>query len=59
MAHLRCDVRSESLDMITSLTVVIPDGVKAGDVNVVYLLHGLADNCTGWSGRLFLHPTGL
>lgn len=49
MAHLRCDVRSESLDMITSLTVVIPDGVKAGDVNVVYLLHGLADNCTGWS----------
>ncbi len=49
MAHLRCDVRSEVLDMITSLNVVIPDGVSARNVKVVYLLHGLADNCSGWA----------
>ena len=49
MAHLRCDFRSESLDMNTSMTVVLPEGVKQSEVPVIYLLHGLSDNCTGWS----------
>lgn len=49
MAHLRCDYRSESMDMNTSMTVILPEGVKQSSVKVVYLLHGLADNCTGWA----------
>lgn len=49
MAHLRCDFRSNVMDMITSMTVILPEGVKQSEVQVVYLLHGLADNCSGWS----------
>lgn len=49
MAHLRCDFRSEVLDMNTSMAVVLPDGGKMSSTRVVYLLHGLADNCSGWS----------
>lgn len=49
MAHLRCDFRSEVLDMNTSMTVVLPEGVPQSEVRVIYLFHGLADNCSGWS----------
>ena len=49
MAHLRCDFRSEAMDMNTSMTVILPENTPLGQVPVVYLLHGLADNCTGWS----------
>lgn len=49
MAHLRCDFRSNAMEMNTSMTVILPEGVKQSDVRVVYLLHGLEDNCTGWS----------
>lgn len=49
MAHLRCDFRSNVMDMITSMTVILPEGVNQSDIRVVYLLHGLADNCSGWS----------
>ena len=49
MAHLRCDFRSEALDMNTSMTVVLPEGVELSTVRVVYLFHGLCDNCSGWS----------
>ena len=49
MAHLRCDIKSEALGMNTSLEVVLPDGGKLRDAPVVYLLHGLSDNCTGWT----------
>lgn len=35
--------------MNTSMTVVLPEGVKQSEIRVVYLLHGLADNCSGWS----------
>lgn len=49
MAHLRCDFRSEAMDMNTSMTVILPEGIKQSEAPVVYLLHGLADNCTGWS----------
>ena len=49
MAHLRCDFRSEMLQMGTSMTVFLPEAINTEDANVVYLLHGLEDNCTGWT----------
>lgn len=49
MAHIRCDFRSEVLDMGTSMTVFLPESIKTSEARVLYLLHGLADNCTGWS----------
>lgn len=49
MAHIRCDFRSEVMDMNTSMTVVLPEGVTISQRPVVYLFHGLADNCSGWS----------
>ncbi|MBQ0070377.1 MAG: prolyl oligopeptidase family serine peptidase [Spirochaetales bacterium] len=49
MAHIRCDFRSEALDMNTSMIVILPETKPLNTVKVVYLLHGLADNCSGWS----------
>lgn len=49
MAHLRCDVKSEALGMNTSLEVVLPETGKLRDAPVIYLFHGLTDNCSGWS----------
>lgn len=49
MAYIRCDFRSEVLDMGSSMIVILPEKIKMKDANVVYLLHGLSDNCTGWS----------
>lgn len=49
MAHIRCDFRSEELDMNTSMTVVLPEDIDLKRARTVYLFHGLADNCTGWS----------
>lgn len=49
MARIRCDFRSETLDMGTSITVFLPESKRGADAQVVYLLHGLSDNCTGWS----------
>lgn len=49
MAHLRCDFRSDALEMNTSMTVVLPEKQDLSQVKVVYLLHGLEDNCTGWA----------
>lgn len=49
MAFFRGDFYSEQLSMNTSVSVIIPDGVKNDETKVVYLLHGLSDNCTNWS----------
>ncbi len=49
MAHIRCDFRSEVLDMNTSMTVVLPEGIPLGERPVCYAFHGLQDNCTGIS----------
>ena len=49
MAHLRCDIKSDALGMNTSLEVVLPDEGKLKDAPVIYLLHGLSDNCTRWT----------
>lgn len=48
MAHLHCDLRSESLDMMTAINVVLPENINVRDAKVVYLLHGRGDNCSGW-----------
>ena len=39
---------SESLGMATSVLVTMPDTGDLAAAPVVYLLHGLTDNCTGW-----------
>ncbi len=49
MAHLTCTFSSECLKMNTYLTVVLPEQVEMNSIRVIYLLHGLADNCSGWS----------
>ncbi len=50
MAYFRCDFKSEALDMNTSMVVLIPDEIEdVKSAKVVYLLHGLSDNCTGWT----------
>ena len=35
--------------MNTSLTIILPEQQEMRETRVVYLLHGLMDNCTGWS----------
>lgn len=49
MAFFRGDFFSPSLEMNTSVNVIIPDGAVNSETNVLYLLHGLSDNCTGWA----------
>ena len=48
MAHIHCDFRSESLEMMTTLNVVLPENVDIHNAKVIYLLHGRRDNCSGW-----------
>lgn len=43
-------IRSNVLEMMTSLTVSIPQGLD-GDIPVLYLLHGLSDNHSAWLRR--------
>jgi len=49
MALFRGDFFSNQLSMVTSVNVIIPDFADNSKLNVVYLLHGLSDNCTGWA----------
>lgn len=49
MAYLHCEIVSKSLEMATAFTAILPEEGDLGDCPVVYLLHGLSDNCTGWS----------
>lgn len=49
MAFLRVDYSSKVLEMNTSFQAFLPDEGDLADVKVVYLLHGLTDNCTGWT----------
>lgn len=63
MAFFRCDVMSESLGMATSVLVTMPDTGDLAAAPVVYLLHGLTDNCTGCCAiprpNTWPAPTGL
>ncbi len=49
MAYIRCDLRSESMKMTTSLVAILPEDIPVSEARVVFLLHGLSDNCTGWT----------
>lgn len=55
MAILRCDIRSTVLEQDTSLTVVLPYDRPAKNqakpCRVLYLLHGIKLNDTGWLRR--------
>ena len=46
MALLTCQVDSEALNVASTITVVIPQEVESPPV--LYLLHGLTDDHTGW-----------
>ena len=49
MALLRVEYSSRVLEMNTSFQVFLPDEGNLSKTRVVYLLHGLTDNCTGWT----------
>lgn len=49
MAHIRCDVHSNCLEMNTSMTVILPENIPVSEASVIFLLHGLEDNSSGWS----------
>lgn len=52
MAFLELSFHAGTLGQHTSVNVVLPDNVKAGErVPVLYLLHGLSDDHTMWSRR--------
>lgn len=49
MALFRMDFMAKSIGMTTSANVIIPDSATpVNEMNVVYLLHGMSDNCTSW-----------
>lgn len=48
MAFARVEYYSHALEMTTSFQAVLPDAGDMKDAKVVYLLHGLSDNCTCW-----------
>lgn len=50
MAVLSCDIFSKSLKMGTSLKVILPQDKQPKPIKpvVLYLLHGLSDNCSAW-----------
>ena len=49
MAFLHCEIASESLRMATAVDVILPDKGDLSEVKTLYLLHGLTDDCTGWT----------
>lgn len=49
MAFFRCEYLSEALGMHTSFCAVLPEEGNLKELPVVYLLHGLSDNCTVWT----------
>ncbi len=73
MALLRCDLASETLQMDTTVTVILPQDLappfspepQRGDPSppVLYLLHGAGDDSTSWSRfsaiEQYVKPLGL
>ncbi len=52
MACFQCNVTAPSLNMIMQSYVVLPDDItpeKKKEIPVIYLLHGLSDNASGWT----------
>lgn len=48
MAWLSCRFHSNTLDLQTGLQIILPDADPPAEMPVVWLLHGLSDDCTGW-----------
>ena len=48
MALVQMNYSSRVLGMNTVIHAILPDNVPLSRCNVVYLLHGLTDNSTGW-----------
>lgn len=48
MAFFHGDIYSSKLEMATGINIIIPDGIVNANTPVLYLLHGISDNCTGW-----------
>lgn len=48
MAFFQGEIFSKQLEMYTKVNIIIPNDVKNADTPVVYLLHGLSDNCGNW-----------
>ena len=52
MAHLSASIASKALGFNTHIQVIIPHETEAAPVDkVLYLLHGLSDNCTAWINK--------
>lgn len=49
MALVTVDFMSKALEMATRFQAVLPEEGKLEEAKVVYLLHGLTDDCTGWT----------
>ena len=62
MALIQCDFYSETLQLSTSMTVILPQPAQAR-YPVLYLLHGLSDDHTTWLRRTsierYADPLGL
>ncbi|MCL2528542.1 MAG: esterase family protein [Defluviitaleaceae bacterium] len=54
MAQISASINSKSLGFNTHLQVIIPQrftDTEAPEQKILYLLHGLSDNCTAWCRR--------
>lgn len=49
MALMQCEFFSAAMSMATSVRVILPDTCQMPEARVLYLLHGLSDNCTAWT----------
>ncbi len=62
MALIQCDFFSETLQLSTSMNVILPQPARAR-YPVLYLLHGLSDDHTTWLRRTsierYVDPLGL
>jgi putative tributyrin esterase len=54
MALIHCNFRSNALEISTEMYVILPDGTNEtknngqGKLPVLFLLHGLSDDCSAW-----------
>lgn len=52
MALIQCRFKSQTLNMSTSMTVILPDNIASGTrVPTLYLLHGYSDDDSIWGRR--------
>lgn len=54
MAWIQCEFFAHSIEKMSSLMVLMPEGMGRGPFPVLYLLHGLSDNHTCWQRRTSL-----